>query len=94
MIEIFFVATLSALFGGLFRLWLGEYKQHLMRDIVISIIIGLSLGFLSAVYQESLFVLPLTPVKYLGMAAVFFMAGYVFCDLMDSFIFIARRLAR
>jgi len=94
MIGIFLVSALSALLGGLFRLWLGKYKKHMRRDISISILVGISLGFLSAVYQESLFILPLTPLKYLGMAAVFFMTGYVFCDLIDSFIFIARRLAR
>jgi len=94
MIEIFFVATLSALFGGLFRLWLGEYKQHLMRDVVISILIGLSLGLISLLYQESIFILPLTLEKYIGMTSLFFMTGYVFCDLIDSFIFIARRLIK
>jgi len=94
MMEVFFVAALSAFVGGVFRLWLGEYRQHMLRDVLITILIGLILGSFSQVFQESLFVFPLTPEKYVAMIALFFMTGYVFCDLLDSFIFIARRLVR
>lgn len=88
------VTAFSALFGGLFRLWLGKYKQHLRRDVTVSILVGISLGALSLLYRESIFIFPLTPIKYLVMAIVYFMTGYVFCDLIDSFIFIAKRLMR
>lgn len=88
------MASFFALFGGVFRLWLGKYKHHLKRDVFIAIVIGVALGILSIFYQELFFVFPLTKEKYFGLAAIFFMTGYVLCDLTDSLIFITKRLIR
>lgn len=94
MDTIFFVAFFFTLLGGLFRLWLGKYKHHLKRDVFIAIAVGVVLGIVSIFYQELFFVFPLTKEKYVGLATIFFMIGYVLCDLADSFIFIAKRVIK
>jgi uncharacterized membrane protein YczE len=81
---------LSAVSGACFRILLKKKKS--LKRLLLSILLGIALGTFSVLCHQLLFEIPLVTKNYFGIFFYFFMLGYVLSDLIDSFMFIAKRI--